>query len=74
MGRKGYGCSNYKTGCRFVIWKDSFGRSLTDALIRSLATKGRTATLQLADEAGHSYKGRIILQDSATGRLSVERA
>ena len=28
MGRKGYGCSHYKEGCRFVIWKESFGRNL----------------------------------------------
>jgi DNA topoisomerase-3 len=73
MGRKGYGCSNYKSGCRFVIWKDSFGHSLTDAMIRSLATKGRTAALQLADESGRPYKGRLVLEDSTTGRLSVER-
>lgn len=73
MGKKGYGCSNYKIGCGFVIWKSSFGRSLTDIQIKTLIEKGRTAKLKLTDESGGSFDGRIVLADPATGRLAAEK-
>ncbi|KIL39955.1 DNA topoisomerase III [Gordoniibacillus kamchatkensis] len=73
MGKKGYGCTGYRTGCGFVIWKMSFGRSLTDAQVKALIEKGRTAKLKLTDESGAAFDGRIVLADTATGRLAVER-
>ncbi len=72
MGKRGYGCTEYKSGCGFVIWKDSFGAVLTDTAIRFLVEKGRTALMTLNDENGRPFKGRIILTDTTTGKLAVE--
>lgn len=72
LGRKGYGCTQYKTGCRFVIWKESFGRTLTDAMIRSLITKGRTNLLKVTDAVEGEWKTRILLADPNTGSLKLE--
>jgi len=72
LGRKGYGCSNYKSGCRFVIWKESMGRRLTDAQVRALVEKGKTAKLKLADKDGAQQQGRIVLADRNTGELAIE--
>lgn len=72
MGRKGYGCSNYREGCRFVIWKMSFGRSLTDAQVKALVEKGKTAKLKLALADGTPAEGRIVLRNLDTGELEVE--
>jgi DNA topoisomerase-3 len=72
MGRRGYGCSRYKDGCGFVIWKQSFGRSLTETMIRSLLTKGRTNRLKLTDASGRSYDARLVLVDRNTGKLGIE--
>lgn len=33
---KGYYCSGYKEGCRFNIWKNVFGKTLSDTVIRHL--------------------------------------
>jgi DNA topoisomerase-3 len=74
MGRKGYGCSNYRSGCRFVIWKQSLGKTLSAPMVRSLIEKGRTSKLKLADEAGQSGTGTIILLDASTGKLGLEWA
>lgn len=74
MGRKGYGCSNYKTGCGFVIWKESFDRMLTDVMVRSLIEKGKTAKLKFKTVEDESYDGIILLKNSDTGELSLERA
>jgi len=72
MGRKGYGCSHYKEGCKFVIWKESFGRSLTDTQVQSLVNKGKTAKLKLVLADGTPVDGRIVLKDPATGELGTE--
>lgn len=72
MGRKGYGCSNYRSGCSFVIWKDSFGRSLSDTQVKALAEKGKTAKLKLVLADGSPVDGRIVLRNPSTGELSAE--
>jgi DNA topoisomerase-3 len=73
MGRKGYGCSKYKEGCRFVIWKQSFGKSLSDAMVRTIIEKGKTNKLKFTDEEGRSYEARIVLRDEKTGELELQR-
>ncbi|MVP02399.1 DNA topoisomerase 3 [Paenibacillus lutrae] len=72
MGKKGYGCSHYKKGCGFVIWKDSFGRSLTDVQVKSLLEKGKTAKLKIVLEGRGEISARLVLADPATGRLAAE--
>lgn len=73
MGRKGYGCSHYREGCKFVIWKESFGRSLTDAQVRALIEKGKTGKLKLTLPGGEASEGRIILHNRETGELTVQQ-
>ncbi|RAV12697.1 topoisomerase C-terminal repeat-containing protein, partial [Paenibacillus contaminans] len=72
MGRRGYGCSHYKSGCSFVIWKTSFGKTLTDATVRTLIEKGKTSKLKLNDANGNETSARIVLKDPATGALELE--
>lgn len=72
MGRKGYGCSNYRSGCKFVIWKESFGRSLTDSQVKALVEKGKTAKLKLVMNDGRQTEGRLVLRNVETGELAVE--
>lgn len=73
MGRKGYGCSHYKEGCKFVIWKQSFGRSLTDSQVKALVEKGKTAKLKLELEDGTPGEGRIVIKNLDTGELAIEQ-
>jgi DNA topoisomerase-3 len=72
MGNKGYGCSSYKEGCKFVIWKESFGKTLTVPMVQSLITKGRTNKLKLTDEAGQAVEARIVLSNPTTGALALD--
>ncbi|WP_274364562.1 type IA DNA topoisomerase [Paenibacillus thermotolerans] len=73
MGRKGYGCSHYKNGCGFVIWKESFGKSLTDTMIKSLIEKGKTGKLKFKAKDGSSFEAKIALTDRNTGKIELER-
>ncbi|RKP50169.1 type IA DNA topoisomerase [Cohnella endophytica] len=74
MGRKGYGCSHYKTGCKFVIWKESLGRTLSDAMVKALIEKGKTGKLKFGGKDGEEpYEARIVLNNDMTGELALER-
>ncbi|QMV42877.1 type IA DNA topoisomerase [Cohnella cholangitidis] len=74
MGRKGYGCSNYKTGCGFVVWKESFDRTLTDTMVKTLIEKGKTSKLKFGGKDGEeSFEARIVLKNVATGELALDR-
>ncbi|MCZ8515950.1 DNA topoisomerase 3 [Paenibacillus filicis] len=73
-GKRGYGCSEYKAGCGFVIWKISFGATLTETALRYLLQHGRTALMRLQDTEGRPIEGRLVLQDKNTGKLALETA
>ncbi|WP_256758746.1 type IA DNA topoisomerase [Cohnella sp. WQ 127256] len=73
MGRKGYGCSHYKSGCGFVIWKESFDRTLTDTMVKALIEKGKTGKLKFGKGDEEAYEARIVLKNEATGELELER-
>ncbi len=44
-GRKGYGCSNYKNGCKFVIWKRICQKSISVYHAKSLLASGKTGKI-----------------------------
>ncbi|OAB25406.1 DNA topoisomerase III [Paenibacillus macquariensis subsp. defensor] len=72
MGRKGYGCSHYKEGCKFVIWKENFGRVLTDAQVKALIEKGKTSKVKLTLKDGTPSVARLVIKSLDTGELTIE--
>lgn len=71
-GRKGYGCANFKSGCSFVIWKEFAGKSISQAMLKSLLEQGRTKLLAFKREDGSTYKARMVLSSGGDGKLSLE--
>jgi len=41
-GQRGYGCSGYKDGCTFVLWKEQFGAAISSEMARGIIASGRT--------------------------------
>ena len=41
-GKKGYGCSGYKDGCNFVVWKEIAGKKISLSIAKTLIEKRRT--------------------------------
>lgn len=72
-GKKGYGCSRFKEGCSFVVWKEYAGKKITSTMLKSLIEKGSTQVLSFKRKDGSKVKARIILQDVVTGKLSGEK-
>src|SRR5690606_10718933 len=72
-GRKGYGCTHYKQGCGFVIWKEYAGKNISVNMLTSLAGKGQTQLLTFKQPEG-DFKARIVLADSMSVKLDLQRA
>ncbi len=58
-GKRGFGCSGWKEGCPFKLWREQDGRTLDDNAIRRLLqhralfpTDGGATVLQLIDNGG----------------------
>lgn len=69
FGSTGYGCTHFRQGCTFVLWKDTgFGVSLNDTMVTSLLRTGQTSFY--SETAG---SGTLILQDAQTGKLTLLR-
>ncbi|MFZ2404890.1 MAG: DNA topoisomerase 3 [Methylobacter sp.] len=52
-GRKGYGCSDWKAGCQFVLWKEIYGVPVTPDMACQLLQNSRTLhpyAIKLNDE------------------------
>jgi DNA topoisomerase III len=60
-----YGCSNWKTGCKFVIWKVMAKKTITVAVAKELLAKGETKELsgfkKTKDNA--EFKARLKLNN-----------
>ena len=41
-GRQGYGCSDWKAGCKFVLWKQAYGITITRDMACQLLQQNRT--------------------------------
>lgn len=69
FGRTGYGCTRFREGCGFVMWKDTgFGFELNDAMVRNLLARGETDVWN-----GSAGQGKLMLRDPATGKLELVR-
>jgi DNA topoisomerase-3 len=56
-GQRGFGCSNWKNGCKFVIWKEdeffkSINKKLTKTMVKKLLKDGR---IEIKDIGTISY-------------------
>lgn len=73
---KGANCSRWKEGCTFYVWREQYGKKLTDAQLKSLVVKGKTPLLKgfkKKDGTG-TYDARLVLTDDFKVKLSFEKA
>jgi DNA topoisomerase-3 len=63
---RSYGCSGWRGGCKFAIWKAIAGKKLSARTARTLLRKGRTPLLKgLTSKAGKRFDARLKLEDGA---------
>lgn len=67
-GSKGYGCSKWKEGCKFVIWKNNylvrdFKLELTDGVIEKLLAEKSVPIKLMGPKSHRPFKTNLICQE-----------
>lgn len=63
---KAYGCSAWREGCKFTIWKRTAGKRISRKVAETLMAKGKTAKLKgFKSKAGRPFEARLIIKDGA---------
>ena len=72
--KKSYGCSAWKAGCKFAIWKIISGKRISASQARQLLTKGRTGQLKgFKTKAGKPYSDALMHDGEHRVRLEFGR-
>lgn len=80
-GTKGFGCMGYKTGCKFVIWKEDatlghYGKKTNKTLVKQLLKKGEGTLKGLKTKNGTKFDAIVSYtfdQDKAVGKWDFRR-
>lgn len=68
--KKSYGCSDWKSGCKFAIWKSISGKRISAAQARQLLAKSRTGQLKgFKSKARKPYSAALTLDEEHKVRL-----
>jgi DNA topoisomerase-3 len=60
-GRKGYGCSAWKTGCQFVLWKQLYGAPVTRDMACQLLQNAETLQSYAIKPNDETFNARLTL-------------
>lgn len=61
---KGYGCSNWKNGCDFFIWKTIANKNINKANIKELLLKGETSEIKgFKSKTGKMFNSKLIFNN-----------
>ncbi|MCM3763134.1 DNA topoisomerase [Alkalihalobacillus oceani] len=63
-GQKGFGCSNWKNGCKFVIWKNdrylaAMKKKPTKTMVKQLLKQGSVIVKGLKSKKGQTFSARL---------------
>jgi DNA topoisomerase-3 len=63
---RSYGCSGWRAGCKFAIWKTIAGKKVSVRTAQALLRKGRSPLLKgFTSKAGKRFDARLKLTDGA---------
>jgi DNA topoisomerase-3 len=74
QGQRGWGCTRWREGCRFVIWFQTAGRRLTEAQLHALVTTGKTRKARFVDASGNAVDARLVLDPASSAGVQLRRA
>ena len=64
---KAYGCSNWKNGCKFTVWKTIAGKSIGEEDVKKIITAGRTEKIAgFKSKAGKEFSAALVLKRDQT--------
>jgi len=75
-GKKGFGCSAWKSkGCKFVIWKQIAGKTLTKNQVKTLLEKGITGKIKgFKSKKGKKFDAKLRLSGDGKIEFAFEKS
>ena len=65
---KAFGCSGWKDGCKFTLWKDVAGKTITKAQAKKILSGGTTSEIKgFTSKKGTSFDAKLKLKDTKDG-------
>lgn len=62
LGKRAYGCSNWRNGCKFVIWKTIAQREIAPQTAQQLLQDGSSEVLSgFKSKAGNEFDAKLKL-------------
>lgn len=62
---KAFGCTGWKEGCTFTIWKTIAGKTLTENQVKALLEKGKTNLIKgFKGKSGKSFDAYLVLDSN----------
>lgn len=72
--KKGYGCSGWREGCKFVIWKEIAGKKITSGQAKKLLERGKTDKIKgFKSKAGNSFDAVLKFNEEFKVVFELER-
>lgn len=63
-GKKGYGCTGFRGGCKFVIWKEIANKKISQNQAKTLLEKGKTGIIKsFTSKAGKKFDAALKLSN-----------
>jgi len=64
---KAYGCSDWKNGCKFTVWKTIAGKAIGEETVKKLITEGRTEKMSgFKSKAGKDFSAALVIKKDQT--------
>jgi DNA topoisomerase III len=76
-GRQGYGCSHWKEGCKFVLWKQAYGVTITREMACQLLQTGRTQSayaIKVNDEVFNAQLNLNVVGETGYSKQQNQQA
>ena len=66
-GERGFGCVNWKNGCKYTIWKNdkyiaSFGKQVTPQMVKLLLANGKVGFRNIKSKKGNTFAAYFIYE------------
>jgi DNA topoisomerase-3 len=63
---RSYGCSGWRDGCKFAIWKEIAGKPISPSTARALLRRGQSPRLKgFRSRSGRTFEARLKLEEGA---------
>lgn len=71
---KGAGCSRWREGCTFSIWRECYGKTLSDAQMKELLKNKVTKVIKgfKKKDGSGTYDARLVINDEFKVRVSFD--